>query len=463
MEHALEEGKKSKKAATAVATTATGQKVVEHTWLPADLTDLGLDDSQVALLLSTVLMAIESCWQREFDAKQRAEKILVGSGGGGGAFHPFQIKILGLLLLRHLDQGELDRMAKKKKPLRFRYEIVVDHHHHHQDRSFSSPSSLSPECAQQLSLQQQLQKLVESATTTTTASAPLTKDNQGDQSASQEKDTRAKTIQALEMRSQYALLLQQQVQDLVQSIDTNGGFSPAAASNNLIYLKTRAEHLAVLNLACHLVAFSIETEHQNIEGTSDHQAQDHLRRRLDILAQAVDQLIPGPGSKAPRFSFGKDLVSLDMETVDKEKEEEEEEEEEEEQLDSELNTGRIRRRRPEGVARDVADRARLIEALFLVPLSKVLASSYEAIVDSSSKPTPRTISQANQFDSPIFKTETYLSVVKQKFGTQYGVRTKNLMTEGVPMDQYTAKDSMDRTIILDWLVQVGFNTLAVTR
>src|SRR5690554_957698 len=60
------------------------------------------------------------------DARKRGEETVIG----GGIFDALQIKVLGLLLLRHLDQEELDRRAKKKKPLRYRYE--------HDDGSASS-------------------------------------------------------------------------------------------------------------------------------------------------------------------------------------------------------------------------------------------------------------------------------------------------------------------------------------
>lgn len=308
---------------------------------------------------------------------------------------------------------------------------------------------LLEESAQQLSLQQQLQRLSEATATT---SGTQSEGEQDVQITDQSKDTKVKAIEAaLEMRSQYALLLQQQVQDLVQSVDTNGPLTNSTRSNNRIYLRSRAEHIAVLNLACHLVAFSIETEHGNGEGMSEGNL-DLLRRRVDILAQAVDQLIPGPGSRVTHFE---DLLSLDAAAT-----------EEHVNPTSALEDGRIHH--PEGVAKDVADRARLIEAFFLVPLSKVLASSLDAALDNSSRSIPRTISLTNQFDSPIFKTEAYLGAVKQKIVAQYGVRTKSHEPDDndyeALMDGHTIKlESMDHIIIHDWLVQVGFNTLAVTR
>ncbi|KAF9350951.1 AP-4 complex subunit beta-1, partial [Mortierella sp. NVP85] len=442
-------------------------------WIHTDIADLGLDESQVARLLSTVLTAIESCWQREFDARQRGVKAPGGSGLSGdhsGAFSPFQIKVLGLILLRHLDQGELDRLAKKKKPLRFRYDVEQG------DSSLSSstlgmenslyeqrqqePGDMSrlaringikmlllEESAQQLSLQQQLQKLSEvTGTTTTTIDTPSEKEPEA-QRADQGKEAKLKALQAaLAMRSQYALLLQQQVQDLVQSIDANGFLAGSTRSSNHAYLTTRAEHLAILNLACHLVAFSVETEHGNGESMSE-EAVDLLRRRVDILAQAVDQLIPGPGS---RVRSGEDLLSLESMTVG---------EQSNPPPPSELGS---HGHPPAGVAKDVADRARLIEALFLVPLSKVLVLSLETALEDAPKPTPRTISQANQFDSPLFKTESYLSTVRQKFVAQYGVRTKDFDPENIDQEPMVL-GSMDHTTLHDWLTQVGFNTLAVIR
>ncbi|KAK3818628.1 MAG: armadillo-type protein [Benniella sp.] len=456
MEHVLEKGTDSN----------------SDSWIHTDIADLGLDESQVSLLLSTVLTAIESCWQREFDARQRGAKVPGASGSSGdnsGAFSPFQIKVLGLILLRHLDQGELDRLAKKKKPLRFRYDVEQE------DSSLSSstlgmenslyeqrqqePGDMSrlaringikmlllEESAQQLSLQQQLQKVSEATgtTTTTTIDTPIGKEQEA-QRADQGKEAKLKALQAaLAMRSQYALLLQQQVQDLVQSIDTNG----STRSSNHAYLTRRAEHLAVLNLACHLVAFSVETDHGNGESMSE-EAVDLLRRRVDILAQAVDQLIPGSGS---RVRSGEDLLSLESMTVG--------EHSNPPPSPSELGS---HVHPPAGVAKDVADRARLVEALFLVPLSKVLVLSLETALDDAPKPTPRTISQANQFDSPLFKTESYLSTVRQKFVAQYGVRTKSFDPESSIDQEPMMLGSMDHAILHDWLTQVGFNTLAVIR
>src|SRR5690348_16807460 len=72
-----------------------------------------------------------------------------------GIMDASQVRTLGLLLLRHLDQDELDRMAKRWKPLRYRYDTAdggvsqsassstVDLHQHQQQRAQTFPGDIS--------------------------------------------------------------------------------------------------------------------------------------------------------------------------------------------------------------------------------------------------------------------------------------------------------------------------------
>ncbi|KAG0001974.1 AP-4 complex subunit beta-1 [Entomortierella chlamydospora] len=415
----------------------------DNSWTHTNIADLGLDESQVALLLSTVLLTIESCWQYELEARQRRTE---ETARMGGIFEPLQIKSLGILLLRHLDQGELDRLAKKKKPLRFRYDDGNDDQPSQASSVYAhngSPGDISrlarisglrmlllEESAQQLSLRKQIQ---------------INSSNPEDEGAK----TKAQGIQeALGMRAQYALLLQQQVQDMVQSLDTT---ITHTTKSDQAFLLTRAEQIATLQLACHLVAFSIDQESEDAGMSTEIQSTDVdiLKRRLDILGQAVDQLIPAntaPGSESENSPFGDDLVSF--ETVNPSTTSQ--------QHDSEIRV------QLESVSRDVADRARLVESLFLVPLLSNLASP-STLTDI---PTPRSISQNNQFNSPIFKTDAYQKLVKQKFVDQFGIKGKSSPFATATVENGAESDAgldMDKLILYDWCFQVGFNTLALTK
>ncbi|KAG0249571.1 AP-4 complex subunit beta-1, partial [Mortierella polycephala] len=232
-------------------------------WKHSEIAELELEDTQVSRLLSTLLIAIE-------------------------------------------DQEELDRRAKKKKPLRYRYE--------HDDGSASSmgnsstlhqehPGDISRRARisgiRMLLLEESYQQLVLRKQLLDSSDSLIDSD-------SPDTEKRCQHIKAaLEMRMQYALLLQQQVQDLVQSIDqsyTTTSTTVAAPSDRHI-LRARNEQLAALHLACHLVAFSIEHE----DALQPDQAL--FRQRLDILAQAVGQLIP---EQSPTGSpLGDSLVAFD--------------------------------------------------------------------------------------------------------------------------------------------------------
>ncbi|KAF9186734.1 AP-4 complex subunit beta-1 [Haplosporangium sp. Z 11] len=403
-------------------------------WKHAEIAELELEDAQVSRVLSTLLIAIEGCWQRKMNARKRGEEPIVD----GGVFEALQIKVLGLLLLRHLDQEELDRRAKKKKPLRYRYE--------HEDSPASStvmesslllqqehPGDISRQARisgiRMLLLEESFQQLVLRKQLLDSSDALIDSD-------SPETEKRCQNIKAaLEMRTQYALLLQQQVQDLVQSIDqsyTTTSTTVAAPSDRLL-LRARNEQLTTLHLACHLVAFSIEHE------DAHRPDQTLLRQRLDILAQAVGQLIP---DQSPTGSpLGDSLITFDNGDSRKRRE------------DHQNNPNAVGR-----VSRDVIDRAQLIESMFLAPLSDMVGTPETSHQNSTSHNSP--------FDSPLFKTEKYRQLVKQKFAAQFGIKGRNNTTNvDKNYRDATLVNNIDMSSLLhqDWLLQVGFNTLTALR
>ncbi|KAI7830298.1 hypothetical protein BC939DRAFT_440124 [Gamsiella multidivaricata] len=279
---------------------------------------------------------------------------------------------------------------------------------------------LLEESTQQLSLRKQLQE-----------SSVLVAEGEDHSSSPKSDYSRAATIRAaLEMRAQYALLLQQQVQDMVQTIDTRTHADDPIVRSNGAFLRVRAEQIGVLHLACYLVAFAIEHE------DADQRGSDLFRHRLDILAQAVDQLIPGSESESSSY----DPPSVDQ------------------------ISGADDEHRVNNVSRDVADRARTIESMFLVPLSSAISLSAGTTDILLSR--LRSVSHKNQFDSPIFKTEKYQNLVRQRIVEQFGVAGKNRSAKGVEEDTFSNQPSkiqdMDRLILKDWLFHVGFNTLAAT-
>ncbi|KAG0358936.1 AP-4 complex subunit beta-1 [Gamsiella multidivaricata] len=386
MEHVLEEDSARKEKYKKVG--------MIDSLMPTNIGDLDLDDSQTALLLSTVLTSIEQ---------------------------------------------ELDRLAKKKKPLRFRYDtkqnnmsspshsMIQELQQQQQPGDISRLARISgirmlllEESTQQLSLRKQLQE-----------SSVLVAEGEDHSSSPKSDYSRAATIRAaLEMRAQYALLLQQQVQDMVQTIDTRTHADDPIVRSNGAFLRVRAEQIGVLHLACYLVAFAIEHE------DADQRGSDLFRHRLDILAQAVDQLIPGSESESSSY----DPPSVDQ------------------------ISGADDEHRVNNVSRDVADRARTIESMFLVPLSSAISLSAGTTDILLSR--LRSVSHKNQFDSPIFKTEKYQNLVRQRIVEQFGVAGKNRSAKGVEEDTFSNQPSkiqdMDRLILKDWLFHVGFNTLAAT-
>ncbi|KAF9436975.1 AP-4 complex subunit beta-1 [Entomortierella beljakovae] len=422
----------------------------DRIWTDINIDDLGLESSQISQILSAILLAFENCWQTEFEARRNR---MDESTHTGAIFEPLQIKYLGILLLRHLDQDELDRLAKKKKPLRFRYDnededtTLSEHMPHVSTGNISRLARASgirmlllEESAQQLSLRKQIQ-LAE-------VEYKGSIDGASDDDSDNETKKKIRGIQqALEMRTQYALLLQQQVQDMVQSLDTAALSIP---KSDYSYMQTKAEQLAILQLSCHLVAFSIEQDPETKDTTEQPNNIEVFRRRLDILTQAVDQLIPANptiNSESENSPSEINLVSFETDNPSM-------------TLKENHSTGSKHLVPTESVSRDVEDRARLIESLFLVPLRSSIADP--TLADSQSL---RAMSQNNPFDSPIFKTEAYLRLARQKFATQFGISQKNSLMNPRKEDRAFSDIHMNmkKSLYFDWCYQVGFATLAATK
>ncbi|KAG0026508.1 AP-4 complex subunit beta-1 [Podila clonocystis] len=354
-----------------------------------------------------------------------------------------ETKALGLLLLRHLDQDELDRIAKKKKkPLRFLYDNDLHGLGQGSTGSSTSLDSSTMLSSQLLQQQEELQSgslsrlarmsgirlllleesfqqcLLQKQISSLKDSSPV-----ADPSVSNDKKLESAEA-ALAMRAQYTMLLQQQVQDLAQSI------RPARAD----HLGGRAEQLSLLYLACHLVAFSIEHGEDSVAQDLDVASSIYLQR-LEILARVVDQLTP------------EEVEIRKSELVDN-------------QTKTESRTVVM------GVSRDVADRARLINAMFLNPL---VASA--GVMDRAPG-SPLVARQAldgasrRRLDSPLFKTEQYLQMVKPKFVAQFGLKgvspaNNTLSFSSGSAPEQSATINLQEAERQDWLFQVGFNTLAM--
>ncbi|KAG0197013.1 AP-4 complex subunit beta-1, partial [Mortierella sp. GBA30] len=454
------------------------KKTLESTnsWLNNNLSALELEETQLARLLTAALLAIEGCWQLKWDTKKQM-------GDPSGVLDAFHIKVLGLLLLRHMDQEELDRISKKKKPLRFRYDndddnnsstssvnqilskTAQDLQHREGGGDISRLARISgirmlllEESSQQLVLRKQLQNIDDvekSSPTPLIDSAPPSPPS----CFSRDSEKKKSTIKAaLEMRSQYAHLLQQQVQDLVQSIDyhqhsSRRGMTMAAASVSVddeSFLRTKAEQIAVLHLACHLVAFSIE--HEDLLEQETTVIANLLHHRLDILAQAVDQLIPVEPVVAlssrlhhDQADEARDIILL-LETGPVE----------EDNPPTEQTLGETKSASSDCISKDVVHRARMIETFILTPL---LGSSTSP--DSSAdRPINRGVPSG--FNSAYFQSEKYKQIAKQKIVALFGAR-------GLPLSEQT-KESRSRDTVgvsylsdMDWSCQIGFNTLAVAR
>ncbi|KAG0201294.1 AP-4 complex subunit beta-1 [Mortierella sp. NVP41] len=424
----------------------SSKKGTTDSWIHQHLAELNLDESQVAKIQSTLLLAIEACWQRDYETMRCRGEPKQDGEGYRGIMDASQIRILGLLLLRHLDQDELDRMAKRWKPLRYRYDTdgsasptgTIDH------RPQSFPGDISrlarisglrmlllEESIQHHIIMRQASANSSTGTTTTTAAAAPT--SPGDE------DSRfAAAKSAIEKRSPYVELLQQQVQDMIQSIDTTPYSSTAAGPSDDAIRTTRDEQLAVLHLACHLVAFSLE--HQD---TLQLDQTTLLNQSLAILAQAVGRLtVVGDDrarSSSPCQPVGGDLLTLDTDT-------------EPSAQTSRVSVAKVSER--SRISRDVIDRAQLINSLFLGPLLGETSSSTTAL-----PPTP-----TSSFDSPFFKTEKYRQLVRQKLVHQFGIRQPKTIfsTENKDQGQSVPID-VARLLYQDWRFLIGFNTLAVLR
>ncbi|KAF9299040.1 AP-4 complex subunit beta-1 [Linnemannia elongata] len=425
------------------------------TWNHQNLSVLNLDESQVAMIQSTLLLSSEACWQRNYESMRCQGALSQDTDEYHGIMDASQIRTLGLLLLRHLDQDELDRMAKRWKPLRYRYDTAdggvsqsassstVDLHQHQQQRAQTFPGDISRLARisglRMLLLEESIQhhhimkpfSTKHSVKTTDTLVASQVEDDDSGLSAA------AKV--AVEKRLPYVELLQQQVQDMVQSIDTVP-YSPTAAGPSDSSIRgTRDEQLAILHLACHLVAFSIE--HRDTSQVD----QTHFVQRLAILAQAVGRLTMGEQrTQRPLrqpVRDGGDLLTLDTDATPPGKD----------ATNTDVDTVISK------VSRDVLDQAQLIHSLFLRPL-----------LDATSESTPTELpplpGTTQSFDSPFFKTEKYRQLIHQKLVDQFGVRAKSTaIASSADQDQTLPPIDMACLLHRDWHFQIGFNTLAALR
>ncbi|KAG0325607.1 AP-4 complex subunit beta-1 [Podila horticola] len=412
----------------------------EGSWFKVPVSELDLEDDQTVLFVSKILTAIEGCWQSRFSSKAYSQEPL------GTVFDAHQTKTLGLLLLRHLDQDELDRIAKKKKkPLRLQYDNDLRGLGHESTGSSTSLDSSIMLDSQLLQQQQEelqsgslsrlarisgirlllLEESVQQCLLRKQISSLKDLSPVGEPSVSSDKKLEAAEA-ALAMRSQYTVLLQQQIQDLAQSI------RPARAD----HLGGRAEHLSLLYLACHLVAFSIE--HGEDSALHDlNTASSIYLQRLEILARVVNQLIP-------------EDVDIRMSGL----------------VDSQTKTPS--RTVVTGVSRDVADRARLINAMFLNPL--VASAGVADQAPDSPLVARQTLegTSRHRLDSLLFKTEKYLQMVKQKFVAQFGINGVSVANSTLSLSSGSAPEQGATSNLRDaerqdWLFQVGFNTLAITQ
>ncbi|KAF9913353.1 AP-4 complex subunit beta-1 [Linnemannia zychae] len=424
-------------------------------WNHQNLAVLSLDESQVAMIQSTLLLAIEVCWQRNYEAmRHRGDNSNAKlEEGYHGIMDASQVRILGLLLLRHLDQDELDRIAKRWKPLRYRYDNPTDG----SASLTASTSSLSQHRVQsypgdisRLARISGLRMLLlEEGIQHQLIMKPLLTNNQTGVEATGVDGNDSKIAAArstVEKRLPYVELLQQQVQEMVQSIDT-APYSPTAAGPSDRTLQTaRNEQLAVLHLACHLVAFSIE--HQDPTQVSQ---DDLLSQKLAILAQAVGRLSVSDGKphqeQPPRVAGGggeEDLLTLDLDTTGQD-------------MRDATSTNTDRNVVRTKVTRDVVDQALLIHSIFLRPLLDAMPTPGISTDFLPPSATP------SSFDSPFFKTEKYRQLARQKLVEQFGVQPKKTAPSPDEDDLVTPPIDIASLRNYDWRFQIGFNTLAVLK
>ncbi|KAF9123729.1 AP-4 complex subunit beta-1 [Mortierella sp. 14UC] len=420
-------------------------------WDHQNLAGLNLDEFQMAKIQSTLLLAIEACWQRIYETMRQRGDTPQGKGEEGyrGIMDASQVRILGLLLLRHLDQDELDRMAKRWKPLRYRYDNSADGSpsptlstsslNQHRVQSFPGDVSRLARISGLRML------LLEEGIQHHHIIKPLLIDKQtgAETSGNDDNDSRIATARlAIEKRSPYVELLQQQVQDMVQSIDTTPYSPTAAGPSDRTLRTTRDEQLAILHLACRLVAFSIE--HQ--DPSQGNQAL--LNQSLAILAQAVGRLSIGEGNRhqqqPSRAGAGGDLLTLDTDTTLQD-------------ARDVAPSNAYRNVVGSRVSRDVVDQALLIHSVFLRPL-----------LDSISTPAATTdfilpVTTPSSLNSPFFKTEKYRQLVRQKFVDQFGVHPKKTAPSPGKEDPVAPPIDVARLLNYDWCFQIGFNTLAVLK
>ncbi|KAF9925654.1 AP-4 complex subunit beta-1 [Linnemannia zychae] len=438
----------------------TGHKSINTTWYHQNLAALNLEESQVAIIQSTLLIAIEACWQRGYDMMRHNINPLAERQGYHGIMDASQVRILGLLLLRHLDQNELDRMAKRWKPLKY---------HHDNTTSATDTRVSSPNLVEQLQQQQQrpitfpgdisplarlggLRMLLLEESIQHHLLLNLINPKEENDTAKMEA-----TKLAIEKRAPYVELLQQQVQDIVQSMDTTPYSSAAAGPSDNTIKITRERQLATLQLACHLVAFSIE--HQDLSQST----QSVYAQRLSILEQAVARLLMKeekayPPSSQQTMEGEGDLLALG----DENRALGHTQQTHNSDSNNTKDNGAFERNK---VSRDVIDQAQMIYHLFLCPLllDDKVASAMTA-ADALS-PIATSTGSSSAFDSPLFKTEKYRQLVRQKFVAQFGVSSSNKYISSEVENKEDHDNNMimhlEKRLYHDWCFQIGFNTLTV--
>ncbi|GJJ70014.1 hypothetical protein EMPS_02363 [Entomortierella parvispora] len=406
--------------------TDTAHKISEE---KISVHDLGLEDFHLSRLLSSLLTSIEGCWQRRYTDRANSRK--QADGALSGVLDASQIKTLGILLLRHLDQDELDRLSKLKKPLRFSYNSVsIDQPNMSASISSSQADDIISEDPKGLSRIARINGIRILLFEEFTQQMSLRKRLESERSSSEPNSSESVSqIEGLlQMRTQYALLLQQQVQDIVQSMGRTHSYTGGPVNDRALR-SIRVEQLSALQLACHLVALSLELD--SVPSMDD----TTLVQRTRILAQTVASLIPVP--LVATVAENEDLLQLHSSS--------------QEAVAVEAVPSQSRERTQETVSRDVADRARLIESIYLRPLSVSLGLSLEERSSSMSR---------ELFDSPLFKTEAYQLRVKQAFIARFGTQSRD---PNEAQDTVEPRLDVPQGAYLDWQLQMGFNTTAVVR
>ncbi|KAG0244889.1 AP-4 complex subunit beta-1 [Actinomortierella wolfii] len=269
-------------------------------------------DADAERVLSAAILATEECWQARFDFQLRANALCKS----GGILSALQVKAFGSILLRHLDQDELDRQTKKNKPLRTSYNDNsysgitkggIGLHPTMSTLSLASSSITNQEEDGDLDPYISSENTIGGLSNLARAAGirilmmeeALAQQFLKRQILSSKKDSperqrrQAAWDKGREMREMYATLLQQQVQEMVQLVarqcrlrrsksgylrrrllaDGNRPFSFSKSDSSKsggdaltsgqsqvakVFEETRYLQLAVLKLACSLVAMSFD-------------------------------------------------------------------------------------------------------------------------------------------------------------------------------------------------------------